>query len=125
MFYFAFAGEVTKREAGVNPARSRRCMRGVKVHVPGTAIAPNVLFVREGELLRRSASQKTCIDHRQTDGESDKLPANFACRKNGCIGVIRYSFLFYASYKNLAFQQPEDDRTSGKFLRYVPRRLGK
>lgn len=124
MFYFAFAGEVTKREAGVNPARSRRCMRGVKVHVPGTAIAPNVLFVREGELLQRSASQKTCIDHRQTDGESDKLPANFACRKTAVLEKSGTVFYFMQATKIWLFSSRKMTELPVNFSDTCPAGLG-
>lgn len=124
MFYFAFAGEVTKREAGVNPARSRRCMRGVKVHVPGTAIAPNVLFVREGELLQRSASQKTCIDHRQTDGESDKLPANFACRKTAVSEKSDTVFYFMQATKIWLFSSRKMTELPVNFSDTCPAGLG-
>lgn len=124
MFYFAFVGEVTKREAGVNPARSRRCMRGVKVHVPGTAIAPNVLFVREGELLQRSASQKTCIDHRQTDGESDKLPANFACRKTAVSEKSGTVFYFMRATKIWLFSSRKMTELPVNFSDTCPAGLG-
>ena len=45
-----------KREAGVNPARSRHCIRGAEA----TKRTLQSLGNREGGFLRRSSSQETC-----------------------------------------------------------------
>ena len=52
-------GRNVKREAGVNPARSRHCDKGVRVRVlcaPATGA-----LLREGDAGRRSFSQETCL----------------------------------------------------------------
>ncbi len=89
-----------KREAGENPARNRRCMRGVVDFIDESRSLGNREGgnqQRQGSNSLRNASQKTCIKYRTSALRNFKAVCFFSStQKYGCGEKYRHSFFYCA-----------------------------